>query len=129
MGEHKRDKENTKGHPIWNSGIINPRIYTGYIQPAGCLTMAIACHALFHYAITALEVYKSEKDSIKYEGDRNQINLHQLYTTTAKIYGVKPDDMGRFWEPVDMQFIVCGITQLPREGRWRDPKPGLITDI
>lgn len=109
--------------------ILDPPIYRAYIQPDGWLTADLACHALFHYNNTAIEVYKSEKEDIKLEGYQGRLNLHQLYTSIATLYGVDPNDMGKYWPAVDLQIRSLGLTQLPKGTdmgiNWRDPKRGL----
>jgi hypothetical protein len=109
--------------------VLDPPVYRQYIQPHGWLTADVPCHALFHYYVTASEVWKSEKEAIKYEGDKSKVNLHQLWLSIAQLYGVDPNDMARYWPPVDLQAGALGLTKLPKGTdlgvNWRDPKRGL----
>lgn len=116
-------------HRARGNVVLDPPIYTGYIAPGGFLDTSLACHALFHYFVTAASVYKREKEAIKYEGDKSRLNLHQLFLGIAGLYGVNPNDMPRYWPAVDLQAHALGLTKLPEFDlgvHWRDPRRGLI---
>lgn len=142
MGESKRRAQISKinggdtNHPgtrvatgAAGSVILDPPIYANMVQPQGWLTRDVPCHALFHYFNTAIGIYKSLKEDVVYEGDQQRYNLHQLYLSVAKLYGVDPNEMGKYWAAVDLQAGALGLTQMPRGVEfginWRDPKAGL----
>ena len=54
------------------------------------------------------------------EGDPDCVpNFRQLFTSTAIMYGVQPEQMIKFWGNVDMQCDVLGIGKLPDEDCYR----------
>ncbi len=98
--------------------------YVEYIQPAGNLIAEISCVALFHYAICARNSYELfEKDVIALEGDPDPVtdgpNYQQLFKSIARSYGVKPENMVKFWGHVDAQFIANDIPLLPAGSKYR----------
>ena len=77
----------------------------GYIpdKPEAC--------ALFYYYLLARKAYEETENAIVLEGDPDPTaNFKQLYTSVAFIFGVNPEKMGYYWEPVDRE---CKRADLP----------------
>lgn len=100
-------------------------LYTAYLEPQGFLVQDHACHALWHYYVTALENFKDSRKQ-KYEGNRDTYNLEQLWRSIARLYTVNPNDMEKFWPLIDKQADLIQITKLPDEVAWRSPLGSII---
>lgn len=90
--------------------IIAP-YYPLFIEPDGYLTRDDACHALMHYATTARNNWELEAETIRLEDEHDrEINYHQLFHSIARLHGVEPEVMSKFWWQIDLQFAAM---QLP----------------
>jgi len=99
---------------------LEPPIFTKYITPNGVFPIGtkdnIGIHGLWYYYISALEIYKFVIDDIQYEDEPNKedmFNLSQLFTSTAVLYGVNPEQMTRYWELIDEQAEILELPILP----------------
>ena len=104
-----------------------PAMYMDYIIPLGFLRPDVACHALWHYYITAVDNFKKEFDTLYYEGDPDPtFNYKQLFTSIAQMYDVRPEEMEKYWANVDMQCVSLHLTKLPDASRYRFPSPKIV---
>ena len=88
------------------------------------LTADVACHALYHYAMKALQAwYFYNNPNPRYEDEPwdPDPDFSQLYHNTAIQYGVTTERMLHFWKEVDAQMTALQLTLLPDENRYRDP--------
>jgi len=75
-------------------------------------------HGLFYYSLIGKNTYDDIiNDPIVYEGDLDPVaDLWNLFKNIAFMYGVEPpDQMGRYWSAVRMQWAQIGITLLPEK--------------
>lgn len=101
--------------------VTMPR-YKDYNIPQGFLRDTPACHALFHYAVIAMNNYQMQHETIKYEHELEQeYNYHQLMKSIGFAYGVKPEQMIRYWREVSMQFKILGFPEVPESLRQDKP--------
>ena len=83
-----------------------------------------AAHALFRYYVTARQNWERANTMIRYEHEKDDgINYKQLMTSIARMYGVTPEEMVRFWKEVDFTCTLCNLPKLPDEERYRMDRP------
>jgi hypothetical protein len=91
-----------------------PRFDAYTIQNGGHLPNVPAAHALFHYYTMARNNQEQEQGKVRLilEGELDPVhNYEKLWRSVAFLHGVDPNDMGKFWEYVDLQ---CDELNLPR---------------
>ncbi len=97
-------------------------IFEMYIMPNGLLTPDPVEHALFYYYVNARKVYEDFilNQPIIMEGDPDpEYNFRQLFTSTAALYGVKPEEMYKAWSVIDRQVLSLNLPLLPDEYQYR----------
>ena len=104
-------------------------VFNGYITPNGFLTNDLATHALFRYYLSARYWWEKEQENLlAYEGEvDSSVNYQQMFSSIARLYGVEPEYMAKFWHNVDMQCRALHIPLLPDEDRYRFNKPIVIS--
>lgn len=97
------------------------QFFTQYNMPIGFLVKDSACHALFRYYLMARQTYETHVlDPIVYEGEKDpEYNFKQLFSSVAKMYGVEPEHMTKYWINVDMQCDLLGLPLMPDEEKYR----------
>ncbi len=91
---------------------FEPIRFNDKLPPRGFLIDDSGCHALYYYSIVARRVQEANSNDpnlqqIRYEGDLDEtVNFKQLFLSVAKMYGVEPERMERFWKNVDAQLFV-----------------------
>lgn len=102
---------------------LDPVFYVGLLPPNGFLNNQPACHALWHYFCTAMEVYKDEKEPVKYEGNMDELSYSyfNLWKAIATLYNVHPGDMANYWPLVDKTAYKVNVTPAPLLTRIRNP--------
>lgn len=92
-----------------------PRLFMDYVRPAGWLERDTSCHGLFFYYLQARLAYENIiKDPAFLEGHLDpEINLKQLFTSIARMYGTTPEKMVKFWSNVSMQCLALKLPELP----------------
>lgn len=90
--------------------------------PNGWLSPEPECHALFYYVILIKQQIEADKNSgHRYEDEFYPFkigNWYQLFTSIAKLYGVNPEHMNKFWKNIDMQCFLMGSPKLPEKYRF-----------
>jgi hypothetical protein len=82
----------------------------------GHLPKDVAAHALFYYHLLARKQYESNRDNLVYEGEKDKVfNPRGLWMTIAGIYGVDPNEMGNYWEPVMLELMRQDLPALPKQ--------------
>jgi len=102
-------------------GVFRFPLFIGFQAPDGFLTPRRESHALFMYNAAGCRTYENTvKDVIVYEGDKDPVaNFRQLFEGVARLYGVKPHVMAKFWPQVDKQCEAIGYSVLPNEEQYR----------
>ena len=106
-----------------------PPLFLAYMQPNGFLDQHRESHGLFYYNLIARNAYeKHVSDSLKLEGELEvQPEFRKIFESVANLYGVKPHEMAKCWDMVDMQCQILDIPTLPDEERYRFNTPDKIT--
>lgn len=87
--------------------------YKVYNTPQGFLQPHKACHALWHYYLTARAAYERTRENFVYEGEVDKShNYKQLFLSVSKMYEVEPEQMVKFWPNVDMQARMLNLPKL-----------------
>jgi len=97
-------------------------IFEDFVHPKGVLDFALESHALMYYYLHARRAYEMYEigDPIIYEGeDDPRCNYHQLFESTASLYGVNPNQMNARWPMIDHQCSLMGFPLLPKETKYR----------
>ena len=100
---------------------FNPPFFTAYLQPLGFLTEDYATHALWNYYLCARRAYEiHELDPLKLEGEWEVHPRYlQIFTSIARMYEVKPEEMAKCWDLIDAQCNSLKLPKLPNEERYR----------
>lgn len=102
---------------------FEPIRFQGRMIPQGYLASDDACQALYYYSILARRMQERTSNdpnfaAILYEGELDEnVNFRELFISIAKMYGVQPERMEKFWLNIDMQLVSEGCPKL--EGRAR----------
>ncbi len=97
-------------------------IFDMYIMPHGFLTPDPIEHALFYYYVNARKVYEDFilDTPIVMEGETDpEYNFRQLFTSTAGLYNVDPEDMTKAWSVIDRQCDALSLPKLPLDYQYR----------
>ena len=97
-------------------------LFIDYQKPNGFLSPCRAAHGLFFYAVNARRTYEEFELGTRTEFVGNlsmQPNYRQSFESIAAMYGVNPDEMAKYWDEVDMQFVALDIPQVPKEEKYR----------
>lgn len=99
---------------------FQPPLFVDYVIPNGFLTQDIACHALFYYNQVAMNALNRVKHGVELEGETTLTpDFQQLFSSIARIYGLRGEHLIPFWPAVDMQCVALNLPALPKEGRYR----------
>lgn len=101
---------------------FEPILFVGYIMPNGFLDRSRESHALWFYYLHARRTWEEfvQHDPIVYEGELDPgFNFRQLFESTARMYGVRPESMAKCWGMIDMQCRALQLPKLPDEERYR----------
>lgn len=89
----------------------------------GRLPTDVAAHALWHYYCVASVAWHNEVHGLVYEGERDHsFNAKECFESIAKVHGVPPQDMSRYWNVILQQRIALGLTsnaELPERFKFR----------
>lgn len=89
----------------------------------GRLPQDVAAHALWHYFCVASNAWYNETCGLVYEGERDhRFNPKETFESIAKVHGVKPEEMSRYWNVIEQQRLALGLSQnaeLPERFKFR----------
>lgn len=89
----------------------------------GRLPRDIAAHALWHYYCVASTAWDKEVHGLVYEGELDhKFDPKATFESIAKVHGVPPQDMSRYWNVIEQQRIALGLSQnaeLPERFKFR----------
>lgn len=98
---------------IW----FTPLYFSGYEMPNGWLNKSAQCHACFYYSLVGKSTYDELiRDPLVLVGEKDPtVDLWILFKNIAKLYDVIPEEMGRQWSAVRMQWQTLEINILPEK--------------
>ena len=90
--------------------------YISAAPPYGCLPRLVAAHALFTYALNTTYLYISNKEKrLQLEGEEDlTFDYFNIFKSTANQYGVEPEEMAKYWQPVRREFLKLFSTKIPK---------------
>jgi hypothetical protein len=101
-------------HTVINGIHFSGPIFTQLIvgqTPEGRLPIDAAAHALWNYYGIAVKAFRAVKENIVYEDEPSRrFNHESVFRGIAMAYGVKPDEMARYWPLIYKQLTALGLS-------------------